>query len=93
MNYAYICEYLLIPVGFCGILLIRAAKMAQSMKIKSLRLEAGLSQNQLSRKADLDRGTISAAENNKDVQDVTVAKIATALSTALRRNIKTEDNL
>ncbi len=67
--------------------------MAQSMKIKNLRLEAGLSQNQLSRKADLDRGTISAAENGKDVQDVTVAKIATALSTALGRKVKTDDIL
>lgn len=65
--------------------------MVKNTKIKSLRLEAGLSQNQLSRKADLDRGTISAAENGKPVQDVTVAKIATALATALGRNVTTND--
>ena len=65
--------------------------MVKSAKIKGLRLEAGLSQNQLSRKADLDRGTISAAENGKAVQDVTIAKIATALTTALGRDIKSED--
>lgn len=48
-------------------------------KIKSLRLKHRLSQNWLSRKAELDRATISAAENGKSVSDLTLSKIADAL--------------
>lgn len=65
--------------------------MANKSKIMSLRLEAKMSQNQLARKADLDRGTISSAENGNNVQDVTRSKIASALSEALGRAVDMED--
>jgi len=48
-------------------------------KLKKLRLSLGLSQNQLARLSELDRGTISAAENNKNVSDLSKARIKAAL--------------
>lgn len=55
--------------------------------VKTLRLKAGLSQNGLSRLADLDRGTISKAENKIEVSELTVSKIASALSEKLGKEI------
>lgn len=57
--------------------------MAKDSKLRSLRMSAGLSQNALARKADLDRATVSAAENQKNVSDLSLAKIATALSVSV----------
>jgi len=63
---------------------LRAHKMPQcNGDLKRLRLEAGLSQNKLARAADLDRTTISSAERGGDVTDLTISKLATALSKAL----------
>jgi transcriptional regulator with XRE-family HTH domain len=53
--------------------------MSSYSKIKSLRLKRRLSQNGLSRKAELDRATVAAAENGKSVSDLTLSKIADAL--------------
>lgn len=63
--------------------------MAEALgtRLKTLRMEAKLSQNQLARKADLDRSTISSAENGKNVSEITVAKLAAALSSVLGRDI------
>jgi DNA-binding XRE family transcriptional regulator len=54
-------------------------KMAKNSKIKSLRLQQGLSQNALARKADLDRATIASAERGRKISDLSMSKIATAL--------------
>jgi transcriptional regulator with XRE-family HTH domain len=51
--------------------------------LRKLRLEAGLSQNKLARAADLDRATISSAERGGEVTDLTLSKLAAALSKAL----------
>jgi transcriptional regulator with XRE-family HTH domain len=48
--------------------------------IKKLRLEAGVSQSQLARKADLDRGTVASAENGGSASELTLSKIAKALT-------------
>jgi transcriptional regulator with XRE-family HTH domain len=50
--------------------------MAKDSKIKILRLKHRLSQNGLARKSELDRATVSAAENGKSVSDLTLSKIA-----------------
>lgn len=60
-------------------------------KIKQMRLEARMSQNQLARKAELDRGTVASAEAGKSVQDLTLSKIASALSAALGRPVDIEE--
>lgn len=57
-------------------------------KLKQLRLEAKLSQNKLARKADLDRTTVSNAESGKDVSEITLSKLASALTDALGRKIE-----
>ncbi|MEI9899114.1 MAG: helix-turn-helix transcriptional regulator [Hyphomicrobium sp.] len=54
--------------------------MSKESKIKTLRLRAGLSQNGLARKANLDRATVAAAEAFKHISDVSLARIATALA-------------
>ena len=59
-----------------------------SSKLKDLRIQAGLSQNALSRLADLDRGTISNAENGKEVQEVTISKMLKPISARLGRDIE-----
>lgn len=64
---------------------------ACNQKLKTLRLEAKLSQNKLAQRADLDRGTVSAAERGGDVTEITVSKLAAALTKALRREIKLDD--
>lgn len=56
-------------------------------KLKDLRIQAGLSQNALSRLANLDRGTISNAENGKDVQEVTISKMLKPISERLGRDL------
>ena len=53
--------------------------MAKVNRMKALRLKAGLSQNSLARKADLDRATVAGAENGRSVSDLSLSKIATAL--------------
>lgn len=53
--------------------------MGRGSKIKALRLSAGMSQNALARKANLDRATVAAAENGKGVNDLSLSKIAVAL--------------
>ena len=60
-------------------------------KLRALRESAGLSQNQLARKANLDRGTIAAAEAGKLVQDLTWAKIAKALGAEHGRTVEIEE--
>ena len=55
--------------------------------VKKLRLEAMLSANKLARYADLDRGTISAIERGKYVSEISVAKLLSALSGQLGREI------
>jgi transcriptional regulator with XRE-family HTH domain len=57
-------------------------------EIKKLRLAAGLSQNRLARLADLDRGTVSSAENGGEVSELTVSKLSTALSNALGQAVE-----
>lgn len=56
-------------------------------KLKAYRMQAGLSQNKLARAADLERGTVSNAERGREVTDLTVAKIASALSTKLEKEV------
>ena len=60
-------------------------------KIKSLRLEAKLSLNQFARLADLDRATISKAEKGGIVSELTLHKIAAALSQELDRSLDAND--
>ena len=60
-------------------------------KLKSYRMQAGLSQNKLAREADLERGTVSNAERGREVTDLTIAKLATALSAKLGKEITLEE--
>ena len=53
--------------------------MVSDSKIRKLRLRAGLSQNALARRANLDRATVASAEAMKAVSDVSLAKLAAAL--------------
>jgi transcriptional regulator with XRE-family HTH domain len=59
--------------------------------LKQLRLEAKLSQNKLARLADLDRTTVSKAENGVDVNELSVSKLSSALTKALGRTVKDSD--
>lgn len=59
--------------------------------LKQLRLEAKLSQNRLARHADLDRTTVSSAENGHEVSEITVSKLSSALTVALKREITDAD--
>ena len=61
--------------------------------LKALRLEARLSQNALSRKADLDRSTISSAENGGEVSELTFEKLRGTLASELGRKIQDSDLL
>jgi len=61
--------------------------------IKAMRLEARLSQNALSRKADLDRSTISSAENGGEISELTLEKLRGTLSSELGREIQDSDIL
>ena len=62
-----------------------------SANLKTLRKKAGLSQNQLARLSNLDRRTISKAENNGFVQKSTLQKIAFALRETLSTDISISD--
>ena len=64
-----------------------------SPRLKQIRLEARLSQNRLARLADLDRGTVARAERGDDVSDLSIAKMAQALSVQLNREISLDINL
>lgn len=57
-------------------------------EVRKLRFEAGLSQNKLARLADLDRSTVSSAENSGEVSDLTMAKLTSALEKALGRPVQ-----
>lgn len=57
-------------------------------RIKALRLEAKLSLNHFARLADLDRATVSKAEKGGTVSELTLHKIAAALSQELDRPLK-----
>lgn len=54
-------------------------------RIKALRLEAKLSLNHFARLADLDRATVSKAEKGGTVSELTLHKMAAALSQELDR--------
>lgn len=60
-------------------------------KLKEHRIKAGLSQNALSRLADLDRGTISNAENGKDVQELSISKMLRPIGERLGKEIDMSD--
>ena len=65
--------------------------MTKNSKIKTLRLAAMLSQNQLSRKTNLDRGTISSAENGGNPSELTLSKLSQAFTKILDREITPDD--
>ena len=65
--------------------------MKCTTRLKSLRLEAGLSQNGLAREADLDRATVSKAENGKDVRELTVARMLNVINEKLNLTLKADD--
>lgn len=60
-------------------------------KIKALRLEAKLSLSHLARLADLDRATVSKAEKGDSVSELSMHKMAAALSQELERPLAPED--
>lgn len=60
-------------------------------RLKSLRMQAGLSQARLGRLADLDRTTVSNAENGKDVQELTVSKMLNVLNAELNMSLTVDD--
>lgn len=60
-------------------------------QLKKFRLQAGLSQNRVARMADLDRTTVSKAENGSNVQIQTLSKIISAISDALGAEIRAQD--
>lgn len=60
-------------------------------KVYELRRQTTLSQGQLARKADLDPGTVSAAENGKSITDNTKFKLAGAFTSLLGREVLPED--
>lgn len=59
--------------------------------IKALRLEAKLSLSHFARLADLDRATVSKAEKGKSVSELSLHKMAAALSQELGRPLAPED--
>jgi DNA-binding XRE family transcriptional regulator len=59
--------------------------------IKNLRLEAKLSLNHLARLADLDRATVSKAEKGGVVSELTIHKMASALSQELGRPLSPDE--
>lgn len=64
---------------------------ACTARLRDLRLEAGLSQSKLAQAADLDRTTVSHAEQGLDVSDLTVSKIVKALSVKLGRKVEADE--
>jgi transcriptional regulator with XRE-family HTH domain len=61
--------------------------LSGSSSIKDLRMKAGLSQNKLARLADLDRTTVSNAENGASVSELSLSKLSAALSSKLGREV------
>jgi len=61
-------------------------------QLKTMRLQAKLSQNGLARKAELDRTTVSNAERGLEISELTLSKLTSALSTELGQDI-TADRL
>lgn len=59
--------------------------------IKTLRLEAKLSLNHLARLAELDRATVSKAEKGGVVSELTLHKMASALSQELGRTLNADE--
>ncbi|MEP4377976.1 MAG: helix-turn-helix transcriptional regulator [Alphaproteobacteria bacterium] len=59
--------------------------------LKELRLEAKLSVNQMARKAEVDRATVSKAETGKRVQELSVVRLVAALSGELKRKVSIEE--
>lgn len=59
--------------------------------IKTLRLEAKLSLNHLARLAELDRATVSKAEKGGVVSELTLHKMASALSQELDRPLSADE--
>lgn len=55
-----------------------------------MRLQAKLSQNGLARKADLDRTTVSNAERGLEISELTLSKLASALSGELDQPVSAE---
>lgn len=56
-------------------------------QLKTMRLQAKLSQNGLARKADLDRTTVSNAERGLEISELTLSKLTSALSTELGQDV------
>lgn len=67
--------------------------MQNWIKIRELRLEAQLSRSRLARLANLDRATVTKAETERPITDLSTAKIAIALSASLEREIVYTDLL
>lgn len=59
--------------------------------LRELRLQAGLSQSKLAQAADLDRTTVSHAEQGLEVSDLTISKIVKALSARLDSKVEAAD--
>jgi DNA-binding XRE family transcriptional regulator len=59
--------------------------------VRELRLEAGLSKQELGRQAKVDAKTIKRAEDGLPIQDVKAAAIVRALGEALGRKLTIED--
>lgn len=59
--------------------------------LKPRRLEANLSKAELARRASVDVGTVTRAEEGQPVQEVKAAAIARAVSQALGQNLGVED--
>ncbi len=59
-------------------------------QLKTMRLQAKLSQNGLARKADLDRTTVSNAERGLEISELTMSKLASALSSELDQQVPAE---
>jgi transcriptional regulator with XRE-family HTH domain len=60
-------------------------------QLRQLRLEAGLSKSKLAQAADMDRGTVSHAENGNSVSEVTIPRLAKALSIKLGRKVEANE--
>lgn len=60
-------------------------------RIKTLRLEARLSLNHLARLADLDRATVAKAERGGAISELTLHKMAGALSQKLDRPLNPDE--
>ena len=59
-------------------------------KIKSLRLEARLTIVELAKLAELDRSTVSSAEKGRNVSELSLAKIKSALEILLKRRLNAD---